>query len=85
MTLVKKKNVWFKTAPAKGEEHDNVTVVTGLVPRDKKKAAALSSLYSVIVNAVGVMTIEGVSLSVHETISLIAPLLTNDGGPDVIL
>jgi hypothetical protein len=50
-----------------------------------KKAAALSSLYSVIVNAVGLMMIEGVSSSVHETISLIAPLLTNVGGPDVIL
>ena len=85
MTLVKTKNVWFKTAPAKGEEHLIVTDEAGCVPRDKKKAAALSSLYSVIVNAVGVTIIEGVSLSVHETISLISPLLTNDGGPDVIL
>jgi hypothetical protein len=55
------------------------------VPRDNKKDAALSSFPSVIVNAVGEITIEGVSLSTHEIISLMAPFLTKADGPEVML
>jgi len=85
LTVEKTKVVLFKTAPAKGDEQVIDTLVAGCVPRDNEKDAALSSTPSVIVNAVGEMTIDGVSLSTHVTISLIAPFLTKADGPEVTL